>query len=91
MTDPTISGRPSNTGRDLKFAGTIAAGLCAGVLGVGAIAVPLLGWDNWPEAHSTADGKPIMLTAVPDSGKPHSGAGGSQGRRTDGSTKRCSV
>ena len=36
--------------RDLRFAGTIAAGLCAGVLGIGALAAPLVGWDQWPDA-----------------------------------------
>ncbi|MGZ8647702.1 MAG: hypothetical protein ACXW08_03580, partial [Solirubrobacteraceae bacterium] len=35
--------------RDLKFAGTVAAGLVAGVLGVGALSAPLLGWSTWPE------------------------------------------
>ncbi|HET9738065.1 MAG TPA: hypothetical protein VFP78_08080, partial [Solirubrobacteraceae bacterium] len=36
--------------RDLKFAGTVAAGLVAGVLGVGALSAPLLGWNDWPDA-----------------------------------------
>ena len=35
--------------RDLRFAGTVAAGLVAGVLGVGALSAPLLGWTDWPE------------------------------------------
>ena len=35
--------------RDLRFAGTVAAGLVAGVLGVGALAAPLLGWSEWPD------------------------------------------
>src|SRR3954469_7461205 len=36
--------------RDLRFAGTVAAGLVAGVLGVGALSAPLLGWTDWPDA-----------------------------------------
>src|SRR5688500_19295664 len=36
--------------RDLRFAGTVAAGLVAGVLGVGALSAPLLGWTNWPDS-----------------------------------------
>src|SRR5918996_5327717 len=36
--------------RDLRFAGTVAAGLVAGVLGVGALSAPLLGWTEWPDA-----------------------------------------
>src|SRR6476646_3195406 len=36
--------------RDLRFAGAVAAGLCAGVLGVGAIAAPLVGWNDWPDS-----------------------------------------
>src|SRR5688572_20366606 len=35
--------------RDLRFAGTVAAGLVAGVLGVGALSAPLLGWSGWPD------------------------------------------
>ena len=35
--------------RDLRFAGTVAAGLVAGVLGVGALSAPLLGWTEWPD------------------------------------------
>src|SRR4051794_21828771 len=35
--------------RDLRFAGTVAAGLVAGVLGVGALSAPLLGWNDWPD------------------------------------------
>src|SRR5262245_13165280 len=36
--------------RDLRFAGTVAAGLVAGVLGVGALSAPLLGWTDWPDS-----------------------------------------
>ena len=42
--------------RDLRFAGTVAAGLVAGVLGVGALSAPLLGWSNWPESGPARDG-----------------------------------
>ena len=42
--------------RDLRFAGTVAAGLVAGVLGVGALSAPLLGWTNWPDGVQPGDG-----------------------------------
>src|SRR3954471_20034175 len=82
MTEPNTSSRSSTTGRDLKFAGTIAAGLCAGVLGVGAIAVPLMGWNDWPEAHLAADGTPITLLPATESGAPRGGGGGAGGSRS---------
>src|SRR3954467_15179464 len=41
--------------RDLRFAGTVAAGLVAGVLGVGALTAPLLGWTEWPSSPATSD------------------------------------
>src|SRR4051794_15474000 len=41
--------RPSALG-DLRFAGTIATGLVAGTLGLGALAAPLVGWRDWPGA-----------------------------------------
>src|SRR5829696_9177483 len=66
MTDRDIRTRTSTTRRDLRFAGTIAAGLCAGVLGVGAIAVPLFGWNDWPQALPVSDGNPITLTGTDD-------------------------
>ena len=40
--------RPTALG-DLRFAGTIATGLVAGTLGLGAIALPLVGWKDWPQ------------------------------------------
>src|SRR5690348_975320 len=45
------AGRQERAGglRDLRFAGTVAAGLVAGVLGVGALSAPLLGWTSWPD------------------------------------------
>ena len=50
-TDTTygMTPRPSALG-DLRFAGTIAAGLVAGTLGLGALAAPLVGWKDWPSA-----------------------------------------
>src|SRR5215208_58344 len=86
MTDRNLSSRSSTTGRDLKFAGTIAAGLCAGVLGVGAIAVPLVGWNDWPKAHATTDGVPITLGPATESGAPSSGAGAGESRPAPGPT-----
>src|SRR3954465_11973109 len=54
MSDPDITTfensrmtRPSALG-DLRFAGTIATGLVAGTLGLGALAAPLVGWRDWP-------------------------------------------
>src|SRR4051812_47565635 len=47
-TDTTYAtARPSAIG-DLRFAGTIATGLVAGTLGLGALAAPLVGWKDWP-------------------------------------------
>src|SRR5215217_5962061 len=66
MTERDSTNRSSTTRRDLRFAGTIAAGLCAGVLGVGAIAVPLFGWNDWPQALPVSDGDPIVLTDADD-------------------------
>src|SRR5918994_7770001 len=65
MTDPNNS-RRTTTGRDLRFAGTIAAGLVAGVLGFGAIAVPLVGWNKWPAPLSSSSGKPITISTATD-------------------------
>src|SRR3954465_15597666 len=41
--------------RDVRFAGTVAAGLVAGVLGVGALTAPLLGWTEWPSSPGSSD------------------------------------
>ncbi len=65
-TDSTYSmnprtARPSALG-DLRFAGTIAAGLVAGTLGLGALATPLVGWKDWPSALTQqANGQPVVL------------------------------
>src|SRR3982750_1764061 len=70
-TDTTygITSRPSAFG-DLRFAGTIAAGLIAGTLGMGALAAPLVGWKDWPSGLRSNSltvvklGKPVV-TAKP--------------------------
>src|SRR3954463_14463771 len=52
-TDTTYAtARPSAIG-DLRFAGTIATGLVAGTLGLGALAAPLVGWKDWPSGLDT--------------------------------------
>src|SRR4051794_26993493 len=47
--------------RDLRFAGTVAAGLVAGVLGVGALSAPLLGWTDWPDKLQPGGGNDSAL------------------------------
>src|SRR4051794_21555510 len=47
--------------RDLRFAGTVAAGLVAGVLGVGALTAPLLGWTQWPSAPGQPETTKVTL------------------------------
>src|ERR687895_2920443 len=49
--------------RDLRFAGTVAAGLVAGVLGVGAISAPLLGWNDWPERLRAGQDDTVVMRA----------------------------
>src|SRR4051794_9593918 len=69
MTDHNISPRPPRRTRpvvrDLRFAGTMAAGLIAGVLGVGAIAAPLVGWNNWPDSLSSSKDGPALTVNRP--------------------------
>src|SRR3954451_7783879 len=89
-TDTTygITSRPSAFG-DLRFAGTIAAGLVAGTLGLGALAAPLVGWKDWPSALGKGDTSSQTLTlagttepVTPDKsrgGTSGDGGGGSQG------------
>lgn len=84
-TDTTLamtaqSPRPSALG-DLRFAGTIAAGLVAGTLGLGALAAPLVGWKNWPEGlGKDAASQPVRLASPvlhqPSNGARESGRGG---------------
>ena len=65
-TDSTYSmnpraARPSTLG-DLRFAGTVATGLVAGTLGLGALAAPLVGWKDWPSALTQqATSQPVVL------------------------------
>src|SRR3954465_7233288 len=47
--------------RDVRFAGTVAAGLVAGVLGVGALTAPLLGWTQWPSAPGQPETTKVTL------------------------------
>src|SRR5690349_16938373 len=56
--------RATTSGPSLKFAGALAAGLVAGILGVGAIAVPLIGWNEWPQALSPSGGGQVELSAA---------------------------
>jgi len=59
-TDPAAA-RPTTLG-DLRFAGTVAAGLVAGTLGLGALAAPLVGWKDWPSALTQqATSQPVVL------------------------------
>src|SRR5215212_7369776 len=85
MTDRNTKSGNTTTGRDLRFAGTLAAGLCAGVLGVGAIAVPLVGWNDWPQSLPVSDGDPITLSDA-DAAAPRSGDGGGAVRYTPRAT-----
>src|SRR5690348_16647179 len=59
-----LDGRPSAV-RDLRYAGTVAAGCIAGVLGVGALTAPLLGWTHWPSSgtHRDVDATALALRA----------------------------
>ena len=66
-TDNTYSMTPRNARPtalgDLRFAGTIAAGLVAGTLGLGALAAPLVGWKDWPAGADAAGdaAQPVRL------------------------------
>src|SRR4051812_6704190 len=50
--------------RDLRFAGTVAAGLVAGVLGVGAVSAPLLGWTDWPDKLQPGGNHDVRMAAA---------------------------
>ena len=50
--------------RDLRFAGTVAAGLVAGVLGVGALSAPLLGWTDWPDKLQPGGNDKVQMAPV---------------------------
>ena len=80
-TDSTYSmnpraARPSTLG-DLRFAGTVATGLVAGTLGLGALAAPLVGWKDWPSALTQQATQPARR------------AGQGRGRRRATSTSRA--
>src|SRR5687768_8128037 len=68
--------------RDLRFAGTVAAGLVAGVLGVGALSAPLLGWTKWPDGGQSGGGNAPALrmaegqVSTPDRRSPQRSVGG---------------
>ena len=51
--------------RDLRFAGAVAAGLIAGVLGVGALSAPLLGWSDWPDGLKLGSGHAVTTMKAP--------------------------
>ena len=65
--------------RDLRFAGTVAAGLVAGVLGVGAISAPLLGWDDWPARLQAGKDDTVQMQAPIDRAAPARRAPGNGG------------
>src|SRR5918998_3729355 len=67
--------------RDLRFAGTVAAGLVAGVLGVGALSAPLLDWnDDWPDASDRGgQDDPLTLRAGEDARDKRERSGRSNG------------
>src|SRR3954447_20178285 len=75
--------RPSALG-DLRFAGTVATGLVAGTLGLGALAAPLVGWRDWPSGLQASEGTGNAQLAQPTpvksqgtkSGGGRSGSGG---------------
>src|SRR5215212_5252183 len=78
--------------RDLRFAGTVAAGLVVAILAVGALAAPMVGWRDWPSSNApgTSDGAltlsaPAPRTAAMRPNSPFSGirAGGAVALATD--------
>src|SRR3954452_9690591 len=73
-TDTTYAtARPSAIG-DLRFAGTIATGLVAGTLGLGALAAPLVGWKDWPAGlEKDATSAQIVRLATPRTPQPADG------------------
>src|SRR4051812_34314148 len=80
-TTHTMTPRPSALG-DLRFAGTIATGLVAGTLGLGALAAPLVGWKDWPSALGNESSSQPLKLASPKAAKPASVPG--QRRPGDG-------
>src|SRR4051812_10737499 len=84
-TDTTYAtARPTAIG-DLRFAGTIATGLVAGTLGLGALAAPLVGWKDWPRALQNGPvASQTMRLATPRTPQPRPAAGERTGTGTDG-------
>src|SRR2546430_16412548 len=72
--------RPSALG-DLRFAGTVATGLIAGTLGLGALAAPLVGWKDWPSALQGSDHGQTVRLAKPS---PRVNRGAKPGNRPTG-------
>src|SRR4051794_36151707 len=70
--------RPSALG-DLRFAGTIATGLVAGTLGLGALAAPLVGWRDWPSGLTPQGQAATVHLAKPAAQRP-ANLGRSNGR-----------
>ena len=62
--------RPSALG-DLRLAGTIATGLVAGTLGLGALAAPLVGWKDWTSGLERNVSAPALAMAKPAEQKPN--------------------
>ena len=94
QTDSTyaMTTRPSALG-DLRFAGTIATGLVAGTLGLGALAAPLVGWKDWPQAlERDAATQPLRL-ATPKQAEPRGTQpnGGPEGQTPGGATPLTTV
>jgi hypothetical protein len=79
--------RPSALG-DLRFAGTVATGLVAGTLGLGALAAPLVGWRDWPAGLTTSGSAGTAQLANPtpikSQGTKPGGRSGVGGRPTPG-------
>jgi len=77
--------RPSAIG-DLRFAGTVAAGLVAGTLGLGALAAPLVGWKDWPSGlEKDASGQTLRLASPASTQPPRDGQSKSSQRGPEGS------
>src|SRR3954449_8759784 len=91
-TDTTYAtARPSAIG-DLRFAGTIATGLVAGTLGLGALAAPLVGWKDWPSGLDKDAATTTVRLATPKQQQPPRGAqGNSAGQVPGGATALTSV
>src|SRR3954452_19140318 len=62
--------RPTAMG-DLGLAGTIAAGLVAGTLGLGALAAPLVGWKDWTSGLERNVSAPAVAMVEPATEKPN--------------------